>query len=177
MLITDATFQAPTFWLKRYVPYWQDPLALIAEVMTVTDATFQAPTSWLKEHAPLNMLAMFDTDATFHFETSSLNAVAPLNRDDMLNTAAVFQSPIGPYVVAAVVASVTHAVAAAPMFAFVMAVCACTPGAKAQLKMRTAPMSRRRVTQHGNVDSRGRHFGRRTWKEPESSQARPELTS
>jgi hypothetical protein len=38
----------------------------------------------------------------------------------MLVTAAVFQFPIGPYVVAAVVGLVTHAVTAAPMLAFVM---------------------------------------------------------
>jgi hypothetical protein len=38
----------------------------------------------------------------------------------MLVTADVSQYPIGPYVVAAVVGLVTHAVTAAPMFAFVM---------------------------------------------------------
>jgi hypothetical protein len=42
----------------------------------------------------------------------------------MLVTAAVFQSAIGPYVVVAVVGDCSHAVAAAPMSALVMAVCA-----------------------------------------------------
>ena len=44
----------------------------------------------------------------------------------MLVTAAVFQSAIGPYVVVAVVGSVSHAVTAVPMFVLVMAVCAAT---------------------------------------------------
>ena len=88
-------------------------------------------------------------------------------------TAAVFQSAMLPYVAAAVVGFVAHAVTAVPMFAFVMAVCACATGAKVQLKMSTAPMSRRRFTLRGNVDSGGRHFGCRTWKEPESNQAGP----
>jgi hypothetical protein len=135
MLITDATFQAPTLWLKVYVPYWQDPLALIAEVMTVTDATFQAPTSWLKEHAPLNMLAMFETDATFHFETSSLNVGLLAKTDAMLVTAAVFQSPIGPYVVVAVLGLVIHAVTAVPMLPSVMAVHAAHVGIIFQLPL------------------------------------------
>ncbi len=86
----------------------------------------------------------------------------------MLVTADVSQSAIGPYVVAAVLGLVSHAVAAVPMFAFVMAVCACAPGVNAQQKMRTVPMSRRRLTLRGNVDSRGRHLCGRTWKEPES---------
>jgi hypothetical protein len=41
----------------------------------------------------------------------------------MLLTALTSQSAMLPYVVAAVVGFVTHAVAAVPMFAFVMAVC------------------------------------------------------
>ncbi len=86
----------------------------------------------------------------------------------MVVTAAVFQSAMLPYVVAAVVGLVAHAVAAVPMFTFVMAVCDCAPGVNAQLKMRTVPMSRRRLTLRGNVDSRAGHFGGRTWKEPES---------
>ena len=44
-------------------------------------------------------------------------------------TAEVSQSPIGPYVAVAVVGLVTHAVTAAAMLAFVMAVSACVPGA------------------------------------------------
>ncbi len=44
----------------------------------------------------------------------------------MVVTVAVFQSAIGPYVVVAVVGSVSHSVAAVPMFALVMAVCAAT---------------------------------------------------
>ena len=43
----------------------------------------------------------------------------------MLVTADVSQSAIGPYVVAAVLGLVSHAVAAVPMLPFVMAVCAC----------------------------------------------------
>ena len=95
----------------------------------------------------------------------------------MLVTAAVFQSAMLPYVAAAVVGFVAHAVAAVPMFVFVMAVSVCATGAKVQLKMSTAPKSRRRLTLRGNVDGRGRHFGGRTWKAPESSRAQPELTS
>ena len=93
----------------------------------------------------------------------------------MLLTDLVFQSAMLPYVVAAVVGFVAHAVAAVPMFVFVMAVCASATGAKVQLKMSTAPKSRRRLTLRGNVDGRGRHFGGRTWKEPESSKAQPNL--
>jgi hypothetical protein len=61
-------------------------------------------------------------EATFHFETSALNVGLLAKTDAMLVTAAVFQSAMLPYVAAAVVGSVAHAVAAAPMFAFVMAV-------------------------------------------------------
>jgi hypothetical protein len=44
----------------------------------------------------------------------------------MVVTAAVFHSAIGPYVVVAVVGLVSHAVAAVPMFALVIAVCTAT---------------------------------------------------
>ena len=37
-------------------------------------------------------------------------------------------------------------------------VCACATSVKAQLKMSTAPMNRRRFMLGGYVDSRGRHF-------------------
>ena len=46
----------------------------------------------------------------------------------MLVTAAVFQSPIGPYVVVAVLGLVTHAVTAVRMFASVMVVSTCAQG-------------------------------------------------
>jgi hypothetical protein len=77
----------------------------------------------------------------------------------MLVTAAVFQSAMMPYVIAAVVGLVAHAVTAAPMLPFVIVVgCACATGMKAQLKMSTPPMSRRRFMLGGYVDSRGHHF-------------------
>ena len=50
------------------------------------------------------------------------------NRSAMLVTAAVFQSAMLPYVVAALLRLIAHAVTAAPMFAFVMAVSACAQG-------------------------------------------------
>ena len=64
-----------------------------------------------------------------------------------------------------VVGLVAHAVTAAPMLPFVMAVCPCATDVNAPVKMRTAPMSRRRFTLRGNIDRRGRHCGGRTWKE------------
>jgi hypothetical protein len=73
---------------------------------------------------------MLDTLATFHLLMSALNVGRAVfdgwNRYAMLVTAAVFQSAIGPYVVVAVVGLVSHAVAAVPMFASVMAACAAT---------------------------------------------------
>jgi hypothetical protein len=77
-------------------------------------------------------------------------------------TAAVSQSAMLPYVVAAVVGFVTHAVAAEPMLLFVIGVSACATGVMEQLKMSTAPMSRRRFTLRRNVDCCGRHLGGRT---------------
>jgi uncharacterized membrane protein YuzA (DUF378 family) len=135
--------------------------------MFVTLAVFHEPMLTLNVVALWNICHMFDTDATFHLLMSALNVGLPENKSYMLLTALVSQSAMLPYVAAAVVGLVTHAVAAVPMFAFVMAVCACAEGVKVQLKMSTAPMSRRRLTQHGNV-----HFDGRTWKEPESSKAR-----
>jgi hypothetical protein len=88
-------------------------------------APFRAP----PENVALwNMLRMFDTDATFHLLMSALNV--PLKSEAMLVTAAVFHSTMLPYVATAVVGFVAHAVTAVPMFAFVMAVCACATGVK-----------------------------------------------
>jgi hypothetical protein len=56
----------------------------------------------------------------------------------MLVTAAVFQSAIEPYVVVAVTGLVTHAVAAAAMFALVMAVCAATYAGRKRSSARPA---------------------------------------
>ena len=136
--------------------------------MFVTRAVFHVPMLPLKAVALANMSHMFDTDATFHLLMSALNVGSLWNRWYMVLTAAVFQSAMFPYVVAAVVGLVAHAVAAVPMLVSVMGVCACDTGVKALLKMSAAPMSRRRLTLRGNVDSRVRHFGGRTWKEPES---------
>jgi hypothetical protein len=83
--------------------------------MFETDATFHAPTFWLKAVAELNACDNVVTDATFHFDTSALNAGLLANSDAMLVTAAVFQYAIGPYVAAAVVGLVAHAVTAVPM--------------------------------------------------------------
>ena len=101
---------------------------------------------------------------------SALNVELEEKSEVMSVTAAVFQPTMLPYVVAAVTGSVTHAVAAEPMLVSVMVVSACATGMKTQLRS-TAPMSRQRLTLRGNADSRGRHFGGRTWKEPASSKA------
>jgi hypothetical protein len=77
----------------------------------------------LKAEAPKNIRPMVEIDATFHLPMSELNVGLPSNSDAMLVTAAVFQSAMLPYVAAAVVGLVTHAVTAVAMFAFVMAVC------------------------------------------------------
>ncbi len=60
---------------------------------------------------------MLDTLATFHLLMSLLNVGLLPKRPVMLVTADVSQSAIGPYVVAAVLGLVTHAVAAVPMLA------------------------------------------------------------
>ena len=65
---------------------------------------------------------MFETLAVFHFPMLLLNVGLLANNDAMLVTATVFQSPMLPYVVAAVVGLVSHRVTAAPMFASVMVV-------------------------------------------------------
>ena len=64
-----------------------------------------------------------DTEATFHLLMSSLNVGLLANRSYMLLTAAVSQPAMLPYVAAAVVGLVIHAVTAVAMFAFEMAVC------------------------------------------------------
>jgi hypothetical protein len=63
---------------------------------------------------------MFETLAVFHLPMSSLNVGLLANIDAMLVTAAVFQYPIGPYVIAAVVGLVAHAVTAVSMLASAM---------------------------------------------------------
>jgi hypothetical protein len=64
---------------------------------------------------------MDETLATFHFEMSALNVRFILNMLCMVLTAAVFQTPIGPYVVAAVVALKTQAATAVLMVVSVRA--------------------------------------------------------
>ena len=64
----------------------------------------------------------------------------------MLVTADVSQSAIGPYVVVAVLGLVSHAVAAVPMLAFVMAVSACAQG-----RMRCAINAAAALDQPGDV--------------------------
>ena len=61
-----------------------------------------------------------DTDATFHFEMSLLNVGMLSNSEAMLVTAAVSQSAMLPYVLAALVGSVTQRVTAVAMMLFVM---------------------------------------------------------
>ena len=126
--------------------------------MLDAEATFQLEMSWLKAVASLNVHSILATLATFHLLMSPLNVGLLLNSEAMLVTAAVFQSVMLPYVAAAVVGLVAHSVAAVPMLPFVMVVCACATSVKAQLKMSTAPMNRRRFMLGGYVDSRGRHF-------------------
>jgi hypothetical protein len=81
-------------------------------------------------HTDTHTMSIVATLATFHLLMSPLKVglavPAGLNRFVMLVTAAVFQSAIGPYCDLAVTGSVTHALAAAAMFALVMAVCAAT---------------------------------------------------
>jgi hypothetical protein len=87
-------------------------------------------------------MSIFATLATFHLLMSPLKVglavPAGLNRLVMLVTAAVFQSAIGPYCDLAVTGLVTHAVAAAAMFAFVMAVCAATCAGRKRSSARPA---------------------------------------
>jgi hypothetical protein len=63
---------------------------------------------------------MLDTDATFHLPMSSLNAVLLENSDAMDVTAEVSQPTMLPYVLAALVGSVTQRVTAVAMLLFVM---------------------------------------------------------
>jgi hypothetical protein len=63
----------------------------------------------------------------------------------MFDTAAVFQSAIGPYVAAAAVGSVTHAVTAGPKFASVMTVCAATCAGRKRSSARPARRCDRNV--------------------------------
>jgi hypothetical protein len=87
------------------------------ELMALTRATFHFEMSELRASALPNMELMVLTQATFHLEMSALNLVFESNRSAMLPTAAVFQTSIGPYVIAAVVGLVSHAVTAVLMFA------------------------------------------------------------
>jgi hypothetical protein len=80
-----------------------------------TAAVFQLPSGWLNAEAPSNAACMLDTDATFHLEMSSLNAGLLANTEPRLVTTLTSQYPIGPYVAAAVLGLVAHAVTAAPM--------------------------------------------------------------
>ena len=59
---------------------------------------------------------MLLTQATFHFEMSASKVGFEANSRAMLLTAAAFQAPIGPYIWAAVVGLVSHAVTAVLMF-------------------------------------------------------------
>jgi hypothetical protein len=63
---------------------------------------------------------MLDTVATFHFEMSLLNVGLVSNSESMDVTAAVFQSAMLPYVLPALVGSVSQSVTAAAMLLFVM---------------------------------------------------------
>ena len=63
---------------------------------------------------------MFTTDAVFHWLTSLLKPELKSKSWYMLLTPAVFQSPIGPYVVAAVAGLVVHALTAVATLSFVM---------------------------------------------------------
>jgi hypothetical protein len=67
------------------------------------------------------MLAMVLTHATFHLEMSALNADLKANSLAMLPTAAVFQTPIGPYVLAAAVGLVSQFATAVLMLVSVRA--------------------------------------------------------
>jgi hypothetical protein len=111
--VARSTFQFARFWLNALAPL--NMLSIFA-----TNATFQLEMSWLKIDAPLNALATVITDATFHLLMSALNVGLLANTEAMLVTAAVFHSTMLPYVVAAVVALVTHDATAAAMLPFVM---------------------------------------------------------
>jgi hypothetical protein len=90
--------------------------------MSETLAAFQPPMFWLKADAESNMSYMLLTEAVIHLEMSALNVALLANSEAMRVTAAVFQSPMLPYVVAAVVGLVIHAVTAVAMLASVMQV-------------------------------------------------------
>jgi hypothetical protein len=82
--------------------------------MFVTLAVFHEPMLTLNVVALWNICRMFDTDATFHLLMSALNVGLPENKSYMLLTALVSQSAMLPYVAAAVVGLVIHAVTAVP---------------------------------------------------------------
>jgi hypothetical protein len=119
---TDMTFQS-TGWLKADAP--ANMLAI-----EVTDAVLHPPMGRSKAAAPENISAIFDTPTTFHLLMSALNLVRMVpgaahlsllaKSEAMLLTAAVFQSPMLPYVAAAVVGLASHAVTAVATLPFVM---------------------------------------------------------
>jgi hypothetical protein len=122
-----AELQSPPLLPRRqYAPFRAPPDKNIA-AMFDTDATFHLLMSALKAVALSNALAMFDTEATFHLLMSARKNGLLANTEAMLVTAAVFHSTMLPYVVAAVVALVTHDVTAAAMLPFVMHVVHCAP--------------------------------------------------
>jgi hypothetical protein len=88
--------------------------------MVVTEAVFQLRMFWVNDVAESNILAMLVADAVFHALMLLLKVPLDKKSADMLVTRLVSQSPIGPYVVVAVVGLVTHAVTAVPMLPSVM---------------------------------------------------------
>ena len=108
MSTTLATFQAPMFWSKTAA-------FLKLSCMLLTEATFQLRRLWLNAEAVSNVAYMLDTDAVFHLEMSSLNVGWLANTEARFVTTLTSQYPIGPYVAAAVLGLVAHAVTAAPM--------------------------------------------------------------
>jgi hypothetical protein len=139
MVLTWATFHFERSELKALAALNMEPMVLTLatfhfekselkalalrniQFMLLTLATFQPEMFWLKALAKLNMPYMVLTLATFHFEMSALNVCFIMNISYMLLTAAVFHSPIGPYVVAAVVGLVPRAATAVLMVVSVRA--------------------------------------------------------
>jgi hypothetical protein len=105
IVVTLAVFHEPMLALKAVA------LANMFH-MVVTRVVFHEPMFALKAVAHANMSAMLVTDATFHLLMSALNVGLLAKTDAMLVTAAVSQSAMLPYVAAAVVGLVIHAVAA-----------------------------------------------------------------
>ncbi len=149
MVATRAVVHFARSWLKVKAVA---PLKRLA--MLVTLAIFQLPILQLKADAPEKACTLFNTLAVFQFEMSSLNVVLGIKIWYMVVTALVSQSAIGPYVAVAVAGSVSHSVAAVPMFASVMAVCvAMCAGTK-----RSSARPARRCDRHAKAElHRKRH--------------------